>query len=240
MPEAVIVSAVRTPIGRAGKGSLIDERPDDLLAFAIREAVANVPELEAGDVVDVIVGCGFPEQKQGMNLARRAALLAGLPDTVPGHDGQPLLRLVAPDGADGVPRDQSGRGRRLCRRRRRVDLAGQRLPEGRRGAAPEADGRGRDRGRLHPDGDDRRERRRPVRRLPRGHGSLRPAVAGARRRCAGLRSFRARADAVSSRRRNGRGRRRRAAPLLDVREAAGAGSRCFGTTARSRPATPAR
>jgi len=84
MPEAVIVSAVRTPIGRAGKGSLVDERPDDLLAFAIREAVANVPELEAGDVVDVIVGCGFPEQKQGMNLARRAALLAGLPDTVPG------------------------------------------------------------------------------------------------------------------------------------------------------------
>ena len=84
MPEAVIVSAVRTPIGRAGKGSLIDERPDDLLAFAIREAVANVPELEGGDVVDVIVGCGFPEQKQGMNLARRAALLAGLPDTVPG------------------------------------------------------------------------------------------------------------------------------------------------------------
>ena len=84
MPEAVIVSAVRTPIGRAGKGSLIDERPDDLLAFAIREAVANVPELEPKDVVDVIVGCGFPEQKQGMNLARRAALLAGLPDSVPG------------------------------------------------------------------------------------------------------------------------------------------------------------
>ena len=84
MPEAVIVSAVRTPIGRAGKGSLVDERPDDLLAFAIREAVAAVPELEPKEVVDVIVGCGFPEQKQGMNLARRAALLAELPDTVPG------------------------------------------------------------------------------------------------------------------------------------------------------------
>jgi len=84
MPEAVIVSAVRTPIGRAGKGSLVDERPDDLLAFAIREAVAKVAELEPKEVVDVIVGCGFPEQKQGMNLARRAALLADLPDTVPG------------------------------------------------------------------------------------------------------------------------------------------------------------
>ncbi|MCP9487796.1 MAG: acetyl-CoA C-acyltransferase [Gaiellaceae bacterium MAG52_C11] len=84
MPEAVIVSALRTPIGRAGKGSLVAERPDDLLAFAIREAVAKVPELEPREVVDVIVGCGFPEQKQGMNLARRAALLADLPDTVPG------------------------------------------------------------------------------------------------------------------------------------------------------------
>ena len=84
MPEAVIVSAVRTPIGRAGKGSLVAERPDDLLAFAIREAVAKVPELEPKEVVDVIVGCGFPQDKQGMNIARRAALLADLPDTVPG------------------------------------------------------------------------------------------------------------------------------------------------------------
>ena len=84
MPEAVIVSAVRTPIGRAAKGSLVDERPDDLLAFAIREAVAQAEGLDPAELEDVIVGCGFPEQKQGMNLGRRAALLAGLPDTVPG------------------------------------------------------------------------------------------------------------------------------------------------------------
>ena len=84
MPEAVIVSAVRTPIGRAGKGSLTEERPDDLLAFAIREAVAQAEGLDGSEVEDVIVGCGFPEQKQGMNLARRGALLAGLPNTVPG------------------------------------------------------------------------------------------------------------------------------------------------------------
>jgi len=84
MPEAVIASAVRTPIGRAAKGSLVDERPDDLLAFAIREAVGRVEGLDPGDVEDVIVGCGFPEGKQGMNLARRAALLAELPDSVPG------------------------------------------------------------------------------------------------------------------------------------------------------------
>jgi acetyl-CoA C-acetyltransferase len=84
MAEAVIVAAARTPIGRARKGSLVDVRPDDLVAFAIRSALEQVPELDPGEVVDVMVGCGFPEQKQGMNLARRAALLAGLPHHVPG------------------------------------------------------------------------------------------------------------------------------------------------------------
>jgi acetyl-CoA C-acetyltransferase len=84
MSEAVIVETVRTPIGRAGKGSLADVRPDDLLAFAIRTLLEKVPELDAAEVVDVMVGCGFPQEKQGMNLARRAVLLAGLPDTVPG------------------------------------------------------------------------------------------------------------------------------------------------------------
>jgi acetyl-CoA C-acetyltransferase len=84
MAEAVIVSTARTPIGRARKGSLVDVRPDDLVAFAIRSALDKVPELDRAEVVDVMVGCGFPEQKQGMNLARRAALLAGLPAGVPG------------------------------------------------------------------------------------------------------------------------------------------------------------
>jgi acetyl-CoA C-acetyltransferase len=84
MAEAVIAAAARTPIGRAWKGSLVDVRPDDLVAFAIRSALEQVPELDPAEVVDVMVGCGFPEQKQGMNLARRAALLAGLPKHVPG------------------------------------------------------------------------------------------------------------------------------------------------------------
>ncbi len=84
MPDAVIVSAARTPIGRARKGSLVDARPDDLVAFAIDAALQQVPELDRSEVVDVMVGCGFPQEKQGMNLGRRAALLAGLPDTVPG------------------------------------------------------------------------------------------------------------------------------------------------------------
>jgi acetyl-CoA C-acetyltransferase len=84
MPEAVIVAATRTPIGRARKGSLVDARPDDLAAFAIDAALRQVPELERAEIVDVMVGCGFPQERQGMNLGRRAALLAELPDTVPG------------------------------------------------------------------------------------------------------------------------------------------------------------
>jgi acetyl-CoA C-acetyltransferase len=84
MPEAVIVAATRTPIGRARKGSLVDARPDDLAAFAIDAALNQIPELDRADIVDVMVGCGFPQERQGMNLARRAALLAELPETVPG------------------------------------------------------------------------------------------------------------------------------------------------------------
>ena len=84
MPEAVIVSTARTPIGRAQKGSLVDARPDDLCAFAIRSALDKVPGLPETEIVDVMVGCGFPQERQGMNLGRRAALLAGLPHSVPG------------------------------------------------------------------------------------------------------------------------------------------------------------
>src|SRR3954470_18709222 len=84
MPEAVIVSAARTPIGRAAKGSLVDARPDDLAGFAIKAALDKVPALPPEEIVDVMIGCGFPQERQGMNLGRRVALLAGLPHTVPG------------------------------------------------------------------------------------------------------------------------------------------------------------
>ncbi len=84
MPEAVIVSVARTPIGRAAKGSLVDARPDDLCAFAVKSALEKVPGLPPEEIVDVMVGCGFPQDRQGMNLGRRVALLAGLPETVPG------------------------------------------------------------------------------------------------------------------------------------------------------------
>src|SRR5437667_3303738 len=79
MPEAVIVSAIRTPVGRAYKGSLRATRPDDLAALAIKEALARVPGLDAKEIDDVILGCAMPEGEQGMTVARIAALRAGLP-----------------------------------------------------------------------------------------------------------------------------------------------------------------
>jgi acetyl-CoA acyltransferase len=79
MAEAVIVSAVRTAVGRGYKGTLRTTRPDDLAAVVIKEALARVPGLDAEDVDDVILGCAMPEGEQGMNVARIAALRAGLP-----------------------------------------------------------------------------------------------------------------------------------------------------------------
>src|SRR5215813_4566494 len=79
MREVVVVSAVRTPVGRAFKGTLRATRPDELAAVAIKGALARVPQLDAKEIEDVILGCAMPEAEQGMNVARIASLLAGLP-----------------------------------------------------------------------------------------------------------------------------------------------------------------
>ncbi|GAB4189679.1 MAG: acetyl-CoA C-acyltransferase [Wenzhouxiangellaceae bacterium] len=84
MQEAYIVSAVRTPVGKAHKGYFRNTRPDDLLAHCLTHAMAAVPGLEGERVEDVIIGCAMPEAEQGMNVARIGTLLAGLPDSVPG------------------------------------------------------------------------------------------------------------------------------------------------------------
>lgn len=84
MREAVIVATARTPIGRAYKGSLIGERPDDLAGTAIAAAVAKVPELDPALVEDVMLGCGLTHAEASFNMARQAGLLGGLPDSVPG------------------------------------------------------------------------------------------------------------------------------------------------------------
>src|SRR4051812_22453663 len=81
MNEAVIVSSVRTAVGRAVKGTLRETRPDDMAAAAIQGALARVPALKAEAVDDVILGCAMPEAEQGMNVARTASLLAGVPYT---------------------------------------------------------------------------------------------------------------------------------------------------------------
>src|ERR671913_2278206 len=79
MKQAVLVSAVRTPVGKAPNGALRSTRPDELAAIVIREALARAPGLSPGDVDDVILGCAMPEAEQGLNVARIAALRAGLP-----------------------------------------------------------------------------------------------------------------------------------------------------------------
>ncbi len=83
MPEAVIISTARTPIGRAFKGSLIEMRHDDLAAIVVQAALAKVPNLDPALVEDLIIGCAQPAGEQGYNIGRVVSLLNGLPD-VPG------------------------------------------------------------------------------------------------------------------------------------------------------------
>ena len=84
LQEAYIVAATRTPIGKAPRGVFRNVRPDDLLVHTIRAALAQVPNLDPATIEDAIIGCAFPEAEQGLNLARMAVLLAGLPKTVAG------------------------------------------------------------------------------------------------------------------------------------------------------------
>src|SRR3979409_429100 len=79
MKEAVIVSAVRTAVGKAPRGTLKDTRPDETGAAVIKEAIARVPGLETSQIEDGIMGCRMPRAEQGMNVARAAAIRAGLP-----------------------------------------------------------------------------------------------------------------------------------------------------------------
>jgi acetyl-CoA acyltransferase len=83
MKDAVIVSAVRTPVGKAKKGGLATVRPDELAATAIRALLKRTPNLDPAQIEDVVFGCAFPEGEQGLNVARMIALRAGLPDSVP-------------------------------------------------------------------------------------------------------------------------------------------------------------
>ena len=107
MSEALIVDAIRTPIGRAIRGTLRDIRADDLAAFPLRALVERNPEINFSETNDVMMGCGFPDHEQGYNVGRNAVLLAGYDHHV--------LRVVVADDPHGVPRDQGGRRRPVRR-----------------------------------------------------------------------------------------------------------------------------
>ena len=85
MKDAVIVTAVRTPVGKAKRGGLATVRPDELAALVIKELLKRTPALDPKEIDDVILGCAFPEGEQGMNMTRAVVIRAGLPDSVPGE-----------------------------------------------------------------------------------------------------------------------------------------------------------
>ncbi len=241
MPEAVIVDAVRSPIGRAFKGSLAQIRPEETAAYVVDQLLERNPDVDPALVQDVYCGCGMP---QGLHRVQRRPHhrppLREAHAGDDGHDDLALLRFVARRDPPRRQRDQGGRGRRLHRGRRRVGLEVQRGDRGRsrRRPQPEPPGRERPAERLHRDGPHGRQRRQEVRGLARRHGQVRAALAGARRRLAGVRLLRPR-----DRPRQGPGRQRgrqgrRPPRLLDAREALRARPR-RSARAASPPATRA-
>ena len=192
-----IIDAVRTPIGRYG-GALGAVRPDDLAALVIR-AIVDRTGIDPAVVEDVILGCANQAGEDNRNVARMAALLAGLPGGGRGPDRQPAVRLRAPGGQLREPRDRRRRRRRVHRRRRGVHDPGPvRDAQGGGGLRPRpADDGGHDArlavrepadaGGLPADlaGRDRRVRGGPVGRLARAPGRVRarePAARGRRHR----------------------------------------------------------
>jgi acetyl-CoA acyltransferase len=83
MTEAVLIDCLRTPVGKAPRGTLRTTRPDDLAAFVIQALLKKYPQVAPDEIDDVILGCASPEAEAGTNMARVAALRAGLPDIVP-------------------------------------------------------------------------------------------------------------------------------------------------------------
>src|SRR5436190_254793 len=108
MTEVVIVAAARTPIGRAGRGTLRFTRPDELAAIAMRAAIERATGLDPAEIEDVIVGCATPEAEQGMNVARIAMLRANIPSSVPAFTVNRFCASGLEAIAIGCQRIQSG------------------------------------------------------------------------------------------------------------------------------------
>ena len=262
MPEAVIVSAARSPIGRAFKGSLKDVRPDDLTAEIVKAALAKVPELDPAQIDDLMLGCGLPGGEQGHNLGRVVAVQLGM-DHLPGctitrycssslqttrmamhaiKAGEGDVFISA--GVETVSRQVNGTSDGMpgthnplfaeaeARTANRAENGGEGLE---RPARERSSAR-----RLHGDGPDRREPRPPQGRHPPGHGRVRRAVPeprreGHRRRLLGAGDHPGH-DPRRHRRRQGRRPARRRHPGGRGR----ASSRSSVPTASSPPATAAR
>ena len=232
MPEAVIVDAVRTPIGRAVKGSLKSVRADDLAAVPLKALIERNPQVEPGSIVDVMMGCGFSEGESGYNIGRNATLLAGIDHHVPGTTVNRFCAsslqttrmafhaIKAGEGDTYIAAGVEAVSRAGQRRRLPVPPPARRLGE----LALQ---------RLHPDGPDGRERRRPLQGQPRVAGRMGGDLAEPRGRRAGVRPLRQRDRRRHGARphghrqggQRGRGARagghegRRPAPGHDVREA---------------------
>ncbi len=145
MPEAVIVDTLRTPIGRAFKGSLAQLRPDETGAFVIDRLLERNPDVDPTLIQEVFCGVGMPQGLQGFNIARIMVLLSeNLGEETTGVTVSRYCASSLDCDPARLQRDQERRGRRLHRRRGRVRLALQRAQRGRRRRRPqrEADRRG--------------------------------------------------------------------------------------------------
>ncbi len=193
MPEAVIVDTVRTPIGRAFKGSLAQERPDETGAFIVNKLLERNPDVDPAIIQDLICGVGMPQGLQGFNVARIIALLSDLPETT---TGVTVSRFCA-SSLDAIRHAsnaiKNGEGDAyvaagvefVSRFNEATDPA--RVADRNEKLTGGTDG--------YPNvyidmGDHGRQRRQEVRRLPRRHGRLRAALAAPRRRRAGVRLLR--------------------------------------------------
>ena len=240
MPEAVIVDAVRTPIGRAVKGSLKDVRADDLAAVAAQGAGRAQPELDFAEIVDVMMGAASARASRATTSPATRRCSPSWPSR-PRLHRQPLLRLVAADDPHGLPRDQGRRGRPVHRRRRRGRLAHSAWSAG----TPSSSTRKLDgsEGSLYnvyiPMGLTAENVAERYERHPRGAGRLGGDLPEPRGRAPGAATSTARSSR-STCRTAPRSQGRRPAARHDDGEARAAASRPSGRTARSRPATRAR
>ena len=212
MSEAVIVSTARTPIGKALSRRLQHDAWRRRSAAMWSSTRSSAPASIRREVEDVMLGCALPERATGGNIARQSAIRAGLPVTVGGHDGEPLLRLGPADHRAGGAAHH--RGRSPVHRRRR---AGKHQPgAGRRDALPvhERLAAGAQARRLHADDRDRRHRGRALQGQPRGAGRIRAGKPAPHRDGAAGRALRRRdraaADHQEGRRQEHQGGERRA------------------------------